>query len=274
VDPAGFVSMTSPLRAGATVNARLGSSIVLGSTTESSDNTYDLFAAILAPTASVGSALTGPYWAVTLEFPGGTRTNSRDSFFGLSSTTAGQFGSITVTGHAANLSGGIPTTQTVTGATYTMGTDGTGTATFGTASTANLLSGSRTMYVSADGNTLLGGSTTAGSHDFFIAVKADAGATTTSWNATFWGAGLRSDASIALGYAGAVAARGVGNLTWTKRYKQLGSGAYDFTGAQTYTLNTDASGSILAAGSALGPMALGAGGKTFVGAIVNASELR
>jgi len=272
VDPAGFVSMDSPLRAGAAVNARLGSSIVLGSTTESTDSTYDLFAAILAPTATVGSALTGPYWAVTLEFPGGARANSRDNFFGLTSTVAGQFGSITVTGHAANIAGGIPTMQTVTGATYTVGTDGTGTATFGAASTANLLSGSRTMYVSADGNTLLGGSTAAGSHDFFIAVKADTGATATSWNATFWGAGLRSDASIALGYAGSVAARGVGNLTWTRRYKELGDGAYDFTGAQTYALNTDGSGTILAAGSTLGPMALGAGGKTFVGAIINASD--
>jgi uncharacterized protein (TIGR03437 family) len=272
VDPAGFVSLDSPLRSGAEVNARLGSSMLLGSTTESTDSTYDLFAAILAPTASVGSTLAGPYWAVTLEFPGGTRTNSRDNFFGLRSTVAGQFASISVNGHAANLAGGLPTTQTVAGATYTMGPDGTGSANFGTASTAALLSGSRTLYLSADGNVLLGGSTAAGSHDFFIAVKADTGATNTTWSADFWGAGLRSDASIALGYAGAVSARGLGNLTWTKRYKELGQGVYDFTGVQTYSLNSDGSGTFLAAGTALGPMALGAGGKTFVGAVVNTGD--
>jgi uncharacterized protein (TIGR03437 family) len=275
VDPAGFVSLDSPLRSGAKVNARLGSSVVLGSTTESTDNTFDLFAAILAPTASVGSTLAGPYWAVSLEFPGGNRANARDTFFGLSSTVAGQFAAIGVNGHAANLAGGLPTTQQVTGATYIMGADGTGSGTFGATSPTALLSGNRTLYVSADGNMLLGGSTAAGAHDFFIAVKAAASPTNATWTAplsAYWGAGIRSDASVALGYAGAVSARGLGNLTWTKRYKQLGTGAYDYTGVQTYSLNSDASGTLLAAGAALGPVALGAGAKTFVGAIVNSSD--
>jgi uncharacterized protein (TIGR03437 family) len=272
VDPAGFVSLDSPLRSGAKVNARLGSSMLLGSTTESADSTYDLFAAILAPTGSVGNTLAGPFWGVTLEFPGGTRGNARDTFFNLSSTVAGQFAAISVNGHAANLSSGLPTTQQVAGATYTMGADGTGTATFGTASTAALLSGARTLYVSADGNTLLGGSTAAGSHDFFIAVKAAAGANNGGWNADFWATGLRSDASGALGYTGAVSARGLGNLTWTRRYKQLGSGAYDFTGLETYSLISNGSGTILAAGAGLGSVALGSNGKNFVGAIVNAND--
>ena len=274
VDPAGFVSLASPLRSGATVNARLGSSVVLGSTTESTDNTFDLFAAILAPTASVGSALAGPYWAVTLEFPGGSRTNVRDAFFGLSSTVAGQFATVSVNGHAANLASGIPTTQQVSNATYTMSTDGTGSASFGAASNSQLLSGNRTLYLSSDGNMLLGGSTAPGSHDFFIAVKAAANATNTTWNGPpdHWGAGLRSDSSGALGYAGAVSARGLGFLTWTRRYKQLGAGAYDFTGVQTYSLNSDGSGTVLAAGAGLGPVALGAGGKTFIGAVVNSND--
>lgn len=272
VDPAGFVSMDSPLRSGAQVNARLGSAVLLGSSTESTDSTYDLFAAVLAPTASVSATLPGPYWAISLEFPGATRANSRDTFFSLSSTVAGQFAAVAVNGHAANLSGGLPTTQQVTGATYTMGPDGTGSANFGAASTAALLSGSRTLYLSADGNTLIGGSTAAGSHDFLVAVKADTGVVNTTWNGNFWGAGLRSDSSIALGYAGSVSARGLGNLTWTRRYKELGDGAYDYTGAQTYSLNSDGSGTLSAAGVALGPMGLGAGGRTFVGAIVNVGD--
>src|ERR1039457_1894351 len=67
VDPAGFVSLDSPLRSGAKINARFGPSIVVGSSTESSDNTYDLFAALQAPTSSVAGALPGPYWAVSME---------------------------------------------------------------------------------------------------------------------------------------------------------------------------------------------------------------
>jgi uncharacterized protein (TIGR03437 family) len=149
---------------------------------------------------------------------------------------------------------------------------GEGSASFGPASTAVLLSGARTLYLSADGNTLLGGSTAPGSHDFFLAVRADTGATNATWNADFWGAGLRSGTNGVLGYAGAVSARGLGNLTWTRRYKQLGSGAYDYTGAQTYSLNSDGSGTVFAAGSGLGPVVLGAGGKTIVGAIVNSRD--
>ena len=246
VDPAGFVSLDSPLRSGATINARFGPSIVVGSTTESSDNTYDLFAAIQAPppTTSVAGTLPGPYWAVSLELPGGAYTNARSSQFNLGSIAQGQFSTVNVNGHAANLAGGLPTLQQVSNATYTMGPDGTGSASFGAASNAQLLSGSRTIYVSADGNILLGGNTAAGSHDFLFAVKSLSGATNSTWNADYFGAGLRVDPNdpgqpVALGYAAAVSARGLANLTWTKRFKEVGAGAYDFTGTNTYSLTAD-----------------------------------
>ena len=76
-------------------------------------------------------------------------------------------------GHAAGISQGRPLTQQVTGATYTMGADGLGSLSVGAASNAQLLSGSRTLYLSASGNILLGGSTAAGGHDIVIGVKAD-----------------------------------------------------------------------------------------------------
>jgi uncharacterized protein (TIGR03437 family) len=272
VDPAGFVSLDSPLRSGAKINARFGPSIVVGSTTESTDNTYDLFAAVQAPTSSVAGTLPGPYWAVSLELPGGAFTNARSTQFNLSSTVQGQFATVTVNGHAANLSSGLPTTQQVSNATYTMGPDGTGSFSLGAASNAQLLSGSRTIYVSADGNILLGGNTAAGSHDFFFAVKSLSGATNTTWNADYFGAGLRVDPndpgqSVALGYAAAVSARGLGNLTWTKRFKQVGSVPYDFTGRNSYSLTADGSGI-----ADLRSIALGAGGKAFNGVVLSSSD--
>jgi len=272
VDPAGFVSIDSPLRSGNKINARYGPSIVMGSTTESTDNTYDLFAAIQAPTGSVAATLPGPYWAVSLELPGGVYTNARSTQFNLSSTALGQFAAVTVNGHAANLAGSLPTSQTVANATYTMATDGTGSFAFGTASNAQLLSGSRTVYVSADGNTLLGGNTAAGSHDFLFAVKSLSGATNTTWYGDYFGAGLRVDPSIpgqpvTLGYSAAVSARGLGNLTWTKRFKETGQPAYDFTGCNTYSLNPDGSGTVNNSS-----VALGAGGKAFNGVVRNSSD--
>src|SRR5579864_8490069 len=66
VDPAGFVKLASPLRAGETINARYGPEAIVGSSTESPSTSYDIFIAIPAPTApaSTGS-LTGPYWVAT-----------------------------------------------------------------------------------------------------------------------------------------------------------------------------------------------------------------
>jgi len=272
VDPAGFVSLDSPLRNGAKINARFGPSIVVGSSTESSDNTYDLFAAIQAPTASVAGTLPGPYWAVSLELPGGAYANARSTQFNLSSTVQGQFSSVTVGGHAANLSSGLPTTQQVNNATYTMGSDGTGSFSFGAASNAQLLSGSRTVYISADGNILLGGNTAAGSHDFLFAVKSLSGATNTTWNADYFSAGLRVDPNdpgqpVALGYAAATSARGLTYLTWTKRFKQVGAGAYDFSGTNSYSLTADGSGT-----ADLSSVALGAGGKAFNGVVLSSSD--
>ncbi|HEY1342601.1 MAG TPA: hypothetical protein VGF59_34095, partial [Bryobacteraceae bacterium] len=265
VDPAGFVALDNPLRAGAKINARVGPEALVGSTTETSDNTFDFFAAIPAPTG--GASLAGSYWTATLEFPAGSVANIRNAIFNLTAATGGRFNDFTVNGHAANLTAGKPATQQVTGATFTMAADGTGTASFGTASTANLLSGARTLYISADGNVILGGGTAAGSHDILIGVKALANATNATWNTNFWGAGLRVDSTGVTDYAGAAAARGLGKLTWTKREKALGAGNFDFTGINNYTLRSDGSGT-----AELTQVGLGAGGKAFVGSSVDAND--
>jgi len=265
VDPGGFVSLDSTLRAGARINARYGPEALIGSATETTDNTFDLFVAIPAPSGA--AALSGPFWAVTLEFPGGTAANARNTQFSLNTATGGRLADFSVTGHAANLSQGRPVTQQVTGATYTLNADGTGAASFGSAAATQLISGSKSVYLSASGNVLIGGSPTTGSHDFLIAVKAVSGATNATWNATFWGAGLRVDSSAVYGYSGSLAARGTGKVTWTKREKALGAGVFDFTGINSYSLNADGSGSM-----ELTQVGLGAGGKAFVGSSISQND--
>ena len=269
VDPAGFVTLDSPLRSGAKVNARVGQSVLLGSATETADNTFDLLVAIPAPASA--PVLNGPYWTATLEFSGGSAATVRNTFFSLNNAALGKLTDFSVTGHAANLSEGRPLTQQVTGASYLLPADGNGSLSFGAASAGQLLSGSRTMYLSADGNVILGGSTAPGAHDILIGVKASSGITNATWNADFWGAGLRWNPSAQpfdiTGYAGAVAARGAGKLTWTKRYKALGFGAYDFTGINAYALNGDGSGTM-----ELTDVGLGAGGKAVVGSAISPSD--
>jgi uncharacterized protein (TIGR03437 family) len=263
VDPGGFVVLDSTLRTGSKINARYGPEALIGSATETTDNTFDLFVAIPAPTGS--AALSGPYWAVTLEFPGGVTANARNTQFSLNTAAAGQFANFSVTGHAANISQGLPQTQQVTGATYTLNADGTGTASFGAAAATQLISGTKNLFVSADGSVAIGGSPTTGSHDFLIAVKAVSGATNATWNSTFWGAGLRVDSSAVYGYSGSMAARGGGKVTWAKREKAMGGGAFDFTGINAYSLNADGSGTMELT-------QVGLGGKGFVGSSISQND--
>jgi uncharacterized protein (TIGR03437 family) len=276
VDPAGFVSLDSPLRAGDKENARLGPIGLIGSSTESTDSTYDLFVAIPAPAAGTPATFSGSYWAVSLEFPAGSSANARNAIFNLTTGASGTLANSNVTGHAANLNSGAPTTQQLTGATFTVNADGTGTLSFGTASTASLVSGSKNLYVSADGNVILGGGTATGSHDFLIGVKAVAGATNATWTDSgkshFWGAGVRfdpSNSSPLLGYAGSLAAAGTGNVTWAKRMKALGQGNLDFTAVNNYALNTDGSGAMP---NSLMQVALGGQGNAFVTAAIDARD--
>jgi uncharacterized protein (TIGR03437 family) len=271
VDAAGFVSLDNPLRSGVKLNARLGTEALLGSSTEAADSTFDLFVAIPAPGGPSGSgaALSGPYWTVTLEFPGASAANARNTIFSLNNGAAGTLASFTVSGHAANLSGGQPATQQVSGATYTLNSDGTGTASFGAASNTALLSGSRALYLSADGNVILGGSTTAGSHDILIGVKAASGVSNSTWSGNYWSAGLRYAPAAAdvMGFSGSVSARGTGSLTLSRRIKELGYGAADFTAVDPYTLNSNGSGTVL-----LSQVGLGAKAGTFVGSAIDPTD--
>ena len=140
-----------------------------GSSTESTDNSYDLFVAIPAPAS--GAVFSGPYRCMSLEFPGGVTANMRSTQFSLSQLALGNLQAFSVFGHAAGISQGRPQTQQMTGGTYTMGADGLGSITVGAASNAQLLSGTRTLYLSNSGNIVLGGSTAAGGHDIVIGVK-------------------------------------------------------------------------------------------------------
>jgi len=80
VKAGGFTTLSNPLRAGSTVNARLGVGALVGSSTEAGPTVFDLFLAI--PTTSLGS-LNGPYWVSSLEFPNGGTANIRNTNFKL-----------------------------------------------------------------------------------------------------------------------------------------------------------------------------------------------
>jgi len=128
----------------------------------------------------------GSFWVSHLDYPSATLNSARNSQFQVNANGAGGFSTLTVSGHDAAQSD-KPLSQSVSGASYSFASDGTASVTFpaptGVAASSALFTGTRTMYVSADGNYLLGGSPT--SFDMFFGLRtAPAG---TDPNTAFFG---------------------------------------------------------------------------------------
>jgi uncharacterized protein (TIGR03437 family) len=271
VSPAAIVSLSNPQGTSLAINARYGSAgvnegMIIGSTTETSGNTFDLFIAIQAPnTAASNTSLNGSYYVTMLGFPDGAGDTARDALFNLVSAGSGIFADIPVSGHAANISNGAPINQVISGATYLVAADGSGSATFpvafGNTAASQLFSGNEQIYISANGNVILGGSKDLGVHDVMVGFKAAKGA---GWNDKFWHTGLRFEtAGVADNYIGSLFSNNNGTVTFTRRFHQLqgtGAIAYDFTGANPYTLQSDGLGT-----AELTSVALGVNGNAFVG---------
>jgi uncharacterized protein (TIGR03437 family) len=257
----GVVSLTNPLRNEVTLNARLGTNILLGSTTELG-GVADLLVAIPASEPEVDAGhLTGTFQVAGLGYSAGLSTLARNQSFQLVANGAGGIADFEVRGMAANL-GGRPLNQTVVGAAYTLGSRGEGTIDFpdgGEPADSRLIVGLKALYVSADGGLILIGSTTP-AHDILVGIRAmPGGVTDDDWQGLYWGAGLRSGNSDTSSFAGAQNATGAGKLVWSKRMR-TGSGSLDFTGVNAYSLAADGTGT-----AELGTAALGLGGKAFVG---------
>ena len=271
VKAGGFTTLSSPLRAGTTVNARLGVGAFVGSSTEAGPTVFDMFLAI--PTASLGS-LNGPYWISSLEFPNGGTANIRNTNFKLTANGSGGFAETTVTGQAQNL-GSILLNQTVSPMTYLIGSN-TATLTFPLGSgrdvTKQLISGNKEVFVAADGSYFIGGSTAAGGHGLVVGVKAfGSGASNASWHDFYYSAGLRFD--VDRSRLAAVSA-GV-NVTssgavWARRTRQS-DGLFDAAVLLTYALGPDGSGTYQ---STAGHVDLASTGQTFATSGVDIRQLQ
>jgi uncharacterized protein (TIGR03437 family) len=272
---AGVMTLTNPQRTNFLMNGRAGTEAILASTTETGDNTFDLFAAIPAPTAvqSLGSFF-GNYYIASLELPGGGGTAVRSALTAVTSGGNGVFNCI-VTGHAAGVNNGAVSTQGNSGLDYAIAPDGSGTIDFG--SSSNNLNGTKNLYVSQSGNVILSGSLVAGSQDFLIGVRAYAGTPGgTSISGLFWQGGLRLDQAHASTQAYAGSLNGfstLGRVVFADRLHQIGiSPGYDFTGENDIAVNpagTFPNGTLAIGFDLLG---VGANGSTLVDADLNAFD--
>ena len=270
VAASGVVALTNPQRPALNLNARFNPEALSGATTEVADNTFDYFIAIPAPTSPTTSTanLTGTYYAADFELNTATATQVRNAWFAMTADGAGNVGPLSVRGHAANLAAGASVFQALTGASYGITSDGSGTITFPTPagqSSQSALVGptQKTLYISSTGNIILAASPTG--HDLLIAVKAFSGtATPASLAPGLWSSGLRLDPT-----AGAASWTGSTRNTPTsllrsRRLHETGAAPINETAALPFTLAADGTGSAAAA-----RLGLGAGGKLLTAASVN-----
>jgi len=243
----GLATFDNPIDKQLVLFGEVGTGAVVASSTE--DNVNDLFIAIPAsPTPVSNSRLQGNYWIGALDIQQGKSSLVRDALFSINANGQGGLATVNVTGNAANM-GNNTITQTVSGATYTLSGNGAGTLSFplgGATADSRLVGGDKVLYVSPDGNYLLGGS--ASGFDIFVGIKSLPGAASnSSYQGLYYLAGLDEDGSglgttagpVFLAYAGSVNADGNGKSLWHQRINRDGVESYDDTFFAPYNVGAD-----------------------------------
>jgi hypothetical protein len=161
----------NPNLAGDVMFGTFSQGVFTASSTESGLN--DLFIAMAVGPVPTNASFTSPYWVGALDFAIGTDVDLKNALFKISPNGSGGLGALTINGWA-NSSSGNPLTQNVSGATYNFASDGNAQfsipAPSGVSTPQVMVSGSRNMYVSADGNFMLGW--TPNGYDILFGVKA------------------------------------------------------------------------------------------------------
>lgn len=223
-------------------------SVFIGSSTEGQLN--DLIIAIPAGVGASNAALQGSYRVGAIEFPQGNVAMVRDSYFTLTADGGGNMSNVTVNGSAANL-GSTNQTQTISGATYSITANSSGTANFPAATTGGaqnqLFTGSKTLYISADGNFILGGASN-GFDIFFGSRPPTSPINNAVYKGTYYVAGLENSTAGLSGvqsninsFYGATNALGVGEAINHLRLNSVLNGIYDYTYDFVYNFSADGS---------------------------------
>ena len=221
----GIAQMDNPMFA-TTLFGSFTSPVLMASSTE--DVFWDLFIAVKAPSSASNSLLSGAFTVGTMDFLNADITLARQGFFTLNADGAGNIAAFTLTGSEANSSAN-QFTQNVAASTYSLSASPGGTVTFPGSSTdqVQIVAGPKALFVSADGNYVIGGSPT-GSDIYFGFRAAPAGASNSLLNSTYFMSGM--DASLGAlstggnfldSFYGSVNTNGNGNLIWHQRLQDV-----------------------------------------------------
>jgi len=236
----GIAQLDNPLYP-ATLFGSFSKPVLIASSTE--DSYFDLFIAVQAPSsAASNSSLSGAFTVGTLDFPGADASYARQGYFTLNADGQGNVSAFTLNGSAANVATN-DITQKIPASTYSLSgtTGGTLTVPVGSSLTSDtqIISGSKALYVSADGNYILGGS--ADGSDMIFGFRAPTG---TSSNAMLYGtyfmAGMEDGGNFLDAFYGSVNTKGDGNLFWHQRYDDVVNyDTFDYTANSPVTIGSD-----------------------------------
>jgi uncharacterized protein (TIGR03437 family) len=215
----GIAQLDNPLYP-ATLFGSFSLPVVIASSTE--DGYFDLFVAVQAPAASSDSLLTGSFTVGTLDFLNARSSLARQGYFTLKADGNGNIAPFTVTGSLENVGSGATVKQSVSASTYALSGAAGGTVTFPGSSTnsTEIVGGSKVLYVSADGNWFVAGSSTGS--DMFVGFRAPSGTISNSTvNGTYFTAGMEDDQPTQFGFLdafyGSVSTNGGGSLITHQR---------------------------------------------------------
>lgn len=237
-----------PTDQNAVIYGAVAQGVFTGSSTESEQdgNIFnDIFVAIpAATTALTNASFTAQYQTGLLDFAGASGNAVKNALFELSPDGKGGLAAFTLNGQASNQFNSAVLTQSVSGATYSFASSGAATLTIplpsGVTASNALLTGTRTMYVSADGNFVLGWTSTG--YDIFFGVKA---LSVTGTNAL--SQGLYFTSALEDGFFGVDSYYGGSNNSGDaagdgivhERLNIPGGSSYDFGSDDQTMLNTD-----------------------------------
>jgi uncharacterized protein (TIGR03437 family) len=252
------------------LNGGIGANgVIFASSTESFF--VDTFIAVPQATSGSNATLSGTYNMVSLEFLGGSLNATRDTFSSITADGKGSLGNVSINGTAQSLNGNA-TTQTSSGATYSVTSNGTGTLTLpapsGVATGNVLLSGAKVLAISPDGNLFIAGGQSG--FDFVIGLKSIGSGATQQMNGVYFNGYLMNYAPGTNNQevdAGEGAANEIAALNNTEIYHlrtncDLCSNAYDNIGDDPFAFNAGGTASY----TGFGAFAIGPNGDMVVGA--------
>ena len=240
----GMAQLDNPLYS-ATLFGTFSHPVVIASATE--DDYFDLFIAVQAPLTSFSnSSLSGAYTVGTLDFLNASSSLARQGYLTLNADGQGNIAAFTVTGSTANVNSGY-ITQNVAGSTYALSGTAGGTWTIplpaNSSDQTQIISGTKVLYVSADGNYVVGGSATGS--DMIFGFRAPSGTSSNSLlMGTYFMAGMEDylPSNFLDAFYGSINTNGDGELIWHERFDDVVDIlTYDFTTNTPVTIGADGS---------------------------------